>query len=53
MNFFVEKKIRYLSFSEELNYNVWSERVKTWVQNELSIGWFAGERLQRIEFLGM
>ena len=41
------KKIRYLSFSEELNHNVWSERVKTWVQNELSIGWFAGESCNR------
>ena len=47
MSFFTEKKIRYLSFSEELNYNVSSERVKTWVQNELSIGWFAGEILQQ------
>ena len=41
------KKIRYLSFSEELNHNVWSERVKTWVQNELSIGWFPGESCNR------
>ena len=40
-------EIKKLPFSEEPNYNVWSEWVsKTWVQTELSIGWFAAERLQ-------